>query len=386
MKKVLVGLLTCIALVSAAFVYQKAKATDSTQDQYCASGPDSSYETLGNNGVAEQSFHPTQNRLSYVNLKIGGLNLTGNSPLKVSILTNADDTLIDSATTMPTVSTPEIRQWVFATPLTLDTSNVYKIRLEKVSGPAFVYWLYGQGDQSCDGDSRTYGFLGGTRQNWDFNFGTFGFTYTAPANENTNSSNSNTNSVTNSNTNSVTIPAGQSAGTGAAPSTTTSASIKAASGLTALYSTNAANLAWTASTTADIDGYKIFRSEAEKTGFTEIGKTVKATIQYVDTKDLTAGKTYYYFVRAYKTTAQSASTSTVSLLIPEVTATTNTNTNKTITPINASTSDDTDYELIQIYWISGWLIASLLVILIAYEIDQKRKGGFAGAKHFQLLK
>lgn len=109
------------------------------------------------------------------------------------------------------------------------------------------------------------------------------------------------------------LPAGTTAGSGAAPTTTTT-TIKAPSGLTVvdLPADNGGSLKldWKASTTADIDGYKIFRSTAEKTGFAEIAKTEKTVITFTDTQ-ATLGQKYYYMVRAYKDTKESASTKTL---------------------------------------------------------------------------
>lgn len=383
MKKVLV----LISLILFSGIYfltmiPKANAT-STVDQYCGNTNLQSYESIHRNGTDyRQAFIPVQNRVNSIAVKVGGNNISGLATLRVyTTPTGTSDPLLRSDRNFTNLDSTV--SWYFDDfgDITLIPGTTYYVSL--TSSVDFLYW-YSVDSAGCTAPGMAY--LNGVQQGYKLDFATFGFTYTAPANNNTNSSNSNTNAATNTNTNSATIPAGQSAGSGAVPVTTTSASIKAASGLTALYSSGAANLAWTASTTSDIDGYKIFRSESETTGFTEIGKTVKATVQYVDTNALTVGKTYYYFVRAYKSTAQSASTTTVALLIPETSAATNTNTNRSITPIATDAVDYTDYGTIQLYWILGWVVCVLVVILVAYEIDKKKKGGFVGAKHFRLFK
>jgi len=75
-------------------------------------------------------------------------------------------------------------------------------------------------------------------------------------------------------------------------------------------------LAWKASTTADIDGYKIFRSESSDKGYTKIKETKKDKLDYID-QDIAANKTYYYQLRAYKGDQQSYSSNTASAKIPD---------------------------------------------------------------------
>jgi len=102
--------------------------------------------------------------------------------------------------------------------------------------------------------------------------------------------------------------------TGEAPATTVSTSIVKPSDLTATYTTSA-NLTWKASTTTDIDGYVVFRSETKGKSYTKIGQTTKTVLTYTDAT-AEASKTYYYVVRAYKGTSQSASSNEASLAIP----------------------------------------------------------------------
>lgn len=109
------------------------------------------------------------------------------------------------------------------------------------------------------------------------------------------------------------LPAGVTAGNAAAPATPT-ASIKAPTAVTiadvAADQGGLLVLGWKASTTTDIDGYKIFRSTEEKLNFKEVALTVKAILTYTDNA-ATIGQKYYYIVRAYKGALESASSSTV---------------------------------------------------------------------------
>jgi hypothetical protein len=73
----------------------------------------------------------------------------------------------------------------------------------------------------------------------------------------------------------------------------------------------AIKLDWKASTTSDIDGYKIFRSAEEKKGFAELAKTTdKAILTYIDST-AAIGQKYYYIVRAYKDDKESANSNTI---------------------------------------------------------------------------
>lgn len=148
------------------------------------------------------------------------------------------------------------------------------------------------------------------------------------------------------------------------------------------YANSAVNLTWAASTTTDIDGYKVFRSEKETTGFTEIGKTVKSTLKYADSKELVTEKTYYYMVRAYKGTAESVSTSTVSILIPIPTG----ETKAKVLPFFADVAETTDWPQIQLYWILGGIIGILLALLVVHERERTRTQKLLSGRHFRLDK
>jgi hypothetical protein len=77
------------------------------------------------------------------------------------------------------------------------------------------------------------------------------------------------------------------------------------------------NLTWDASATSDIDGYKVYRSE-NNLDFLSLGQSDKSTVTFTDTPE--KEKTFYYKVRAYKGSDESADSNIVSFL-PEVTAT-----------------------------------------------------------------
>lgn len=104
-------------------------------------------------------------------------------------------------------------------------------------------------------------------------------------------------------------------GSNAAPSTSTSSSIAAPANLTATDVAGekpAIKLSWEKSSTTNISGYKIFRSEKEKEDFKDVAVSDINTLEYTD-DSVESGKTYYYFVRAYKDKLESASSNTVTL-------------------------------------------------------------------------
>lgn len=103
--------------------------------------------------------------------------------------------------------------------------------------------------------------------------------------------------------------------TGEAPSSAVSTSITKPSELTATYS-NGVQLAWKASTTTDIDGYAIFRSETKGKGYSKITSVAKTEVSYLD-QAAAASKTYYYVIRATKGGQQSANSNEASITIPE---------------------------------------------------------------------
>jgi fibronectin type 3 domain-containing protein len=67
--------------------------------------------------------------------------------------------------------------------------------------------------------------------------------------------------------------------------------------LTVVVVQHSAQLTWTASTTSQVTGYKVYRSAVSGSGYASIATTTAPTVTYTDTPAL-AGKTYYYVVTA----------------------------------------------------------------------------------------
>jgi hypothetical protein len=142
---------------------------------------------------------------------------------------------------------------------------------------------------------------------WDYNFQTYGYNVSTPSGDETPSADE-IDTGTNTSTTS-----GESLGTA-------TSSIAKPSSLTAKFleegEKRGVQLTWKASATSAIDGYKIFRSEKSNSGFIKVGQTDVKILDYLDS-NITASKTYYYQVRAYKGSEQSYSSNTASATTPE---------------------------------------------------------------------
>lgn len=105
------------------------------------------------------------------------------------------------------------------------------------------------------------------------------------------------------------------------PSSEPSAGIGKATNVKAKFDakSNAVELTWKKPPTAEVDGYRIFRSEEKARGFKQIGKTDQKTLGYTD-KAISGNKTYYYFIRAYSGSEESFSSETVAIDIPALQA------------------------------------------------------------------
>jgi len=156
------------------------------------------------------------------------------------------------------------------------------------------------------------------------------------------------------------------------PAASVSATIAKPTDLKAAYDKTVI-LSWKASTTTDIDGYKVFRSETKGKDYSKVGQTEKAVVSYSD-GTVTAGKTYYYVVRAYKGSSQSASSDEASILVPE----------KEDAPATASTNDiasDSDEHavstapnyLLYILAIAASVLTLILLILIKRRDNKTKK-------------
>jgi len=293
---VLIAVLVAGTLAISSISPKKSRAA-STKDQSCANVNETFYMVIGNNPPEQQSFVPTQNRLTDIVLKLGGFNFNGDAT--VAILSGESEIAVKTITFA--TSTPTYRTFTFATPVTLTPGATYKIWIDHNRSASPLYWYYNS-DPNCYPNGSA--FWKGEARSADFDFATYGYSVSEPSGP----------------------PSGDQTGdqetTGGTTGTdetlgTTTASIAKPTNLTAAYSESdhGVKLSWKASTTTDIDGYKIFRSENKDKGFTKAGEVKKDKVEYLD-QDIAAAKTYYYQVRAYKGSEQSYSSNTASATIP----------------------------------------------------------------------
>lgn len=352
MKKVLLPILAVLMLMS--FV-GSAKAGPSIDQQYTG-GTGSLAMSTGLRMA--QRFMPTMTGLSKVELEL--TNVGSNQKISIAIRHSSGGLNWDEGSLATVSNQTVINGWnVFDfDDITVDTSPAYAIFITAADyGPQWKYSNssgYGSGYAIFQNDPQ-YG--------WDFNFKTWGTNPVDVVDENTQ-------------------PAGQAADStlGQAPTATTSAAIKVPTGLKAVYKDKKVNLTWAKSATTEIDGYKIFRSETQTASFKEVGQTVKTVLVYTDAVGLTEGKTYYYFVRAYKDKEESASSATVKLTLVEGA------TAEKVRPAVSGDLEKLTSAEIRLYWFLGSLAGLLILVLIGYEIYKKRKGGVNGARTFRLFR
>lgn len=290
-------------------------------DQQCSMvGEDTDLISSGTT-PREQSFIPLLNRLEMVNMWWSGPGFAGDQDIKTSIL-NSSKEVIGYSIGAPTFESegPLIRNAEFSPALELTPGQIYYIQVDVLDGPNNLFWYRSAGECYNRGNATTEG----AAQPWDFLFQTYGNMYTAPAATPAPTTPTTTTTTTPSTSS---APSTTTAVTAAAPKTTTSASISVPSNPQAAYDdiNKSAFFSWKASTTADIEGYVISRSE-DGTTFTDLGAVTKDVTSYSD-KNVIEGKTYHYQVRAYKGTIASPTSVVVSVAIPkDVVATADTNT------------------------------------------------------------
>lgn len=195
--------------------------------------------------------------------------------------------------------------------VTVDNSGGARYRIKIVAtytgqAPLWKYGIQNPSGPYANGVATWNSVEEPPQNTWDYNFKTWGYNPSTPPVDEPPAVTSET--VT-----------GSTAAT-ETPSTTTSSSIVKPTNLTAVYSGETGKiggkLTWAASTTTAIDGYKIFRSETKGKSYAKISQTVKGTLEYLDAA-VAASKTYYYVVRAYKGSEQSANSNEASIAIPE---------------------------------------------------------------------
>ena len=244
--------------------------------------------------------------------------------------------------------------------ITMNTSSNYFICIEQLWNDNATGWFYtnpASGKYSILGfptDVPTY------LDNVSFGFRTYGY--------NAETQSTPTTTVNGSN--------------GSAPSTSTSSSISAPTGIGALYSATSKGISvtWSASKTIDITGYNVYRTTTTGKNYAKVGTAAKGVLQFVD-GTVERNATYYYMIRAYKTTTESANSSEGSVTVPAdaviVPAVTSTPSGTV-----ASTSDGSSGAILVMTPLTWSLLglAVLLLGLLVYLICKRHKDSKKQAK------
>lgn len=246
-----------------------------------------------------------------VNMWWNGPGFAGDQDVKTSIL-NSSREVIGYSIGAPTFESegPLIRNAEFSPALELTPGQIYYIQVDVLDGPNNLFWYRSAGECYNRGNATAEG----AAEPWDFLFQTYGNMYTVPV---ATPPPTTPTAATTTTPPATSTPSTTTVVTTATPKTTTSASIAVPSDPQAAYDdiNKSAFFSWKASTTADIEGYVISRSE-DGTTFTDLGAVTKDVTSYSD-MNVTEGKTYYYQVKAYKGTIASPVSAVVSVAIPK---------------------------------------------------------------------
>jgi len=321
MKKLL-GLVVGILLLAPllATPLDSAKANYNI-DNRCNFQDDTLYENVNGGGGYYQTFTPKENRITSAVLMLGAFQTDSTATLK--IMDSGSSTLATQAITVsggnPVVPAPF--SFDNFSPITVTPGHVYKLALVRSAGNT-LYWYK---TTTCDISGNAYAD-GASLPAADYVFTTYGYTESSPA-----------------------------------PTPTPSTQIAAPTKTAATYqaSTKQVKLTWDKSTTTDIEGYNIYRSEDASQSFTKLGQVGGSVTEYQDTT-IIAKKTYYYYVKTYKSSNESAQSNTASVTIPN---------NLTAATAN-TTANLTNWFF---YLLFGGVALALIIFLIVYELKLKKK-------------
>lgn len=310
MRKILVSIL---ALVMSLSLVNTAGAETEVADQGCMTG----YATLQQLVGADyrQTFTPSVDRLTAIELE-----LAGDGVGDVSINLYKDGAFVVSSETVP--ETNGTVRFDFSGTFNLMVGQEYSIKPKPMAGNTSLFW-YGSNSCGYPGVATLSYGAKVVELSYDFMFQTHGYNSSTPGGE----EEAGAPPAGGGEEGGSTPPASQvenedlgafggSANLNIAttPQEETSSEISAPSNLSVSSWNESATLSWEASSTEDIDGYKIFRSTKEDEDFEVVAMVVKDSLNFTD-EVVYEGVEYYYFVRAYKGESESASTETVAVTI-----------------------------------------------------------------------
>lgn len=316
MKKI-IGLLIVLFCLVPILTWPNSVKANYNIDNRC-NYVDTAHEDVNGGGGYYQTFYAKENRLTSAVLTLGALAVDATATLK--IMTAEGNQLASQALTVaganPVVPAPY--SFDNFSPITVTAGQMYKLVLLRSAGPS-LYWYK---TTVCDVSGNGY-VDGASFPGMDYVFTTYGYT------ENT-------------------------------PTPTPTTGIAAPTSVAAEYvtATSKVKITWNKSSTTDIDGYRIFRSEQKTEDFTKVGTVDKGIYEYSDS-EISASKTYYYYVRAYKGSDESENSNTATVTIPA----------KKTTPATTAAKSASSWWL---YAILGGSAALLIAFLIVYEIKLKK--------------
>lgn len=262
-----------------------------------------------------QLFVPTKNTLDAISIRVVG----PTTALRMEVIDTLNPPYRTIASMMMNFEGYE--QW-----LTFDFQDVpmprsaYVIALSNVNSGMTYYWKY-RTDCYAQGHAAMNGQYEGDK---DFGFVVYAYDSTSGggssnpgggSNPGGSNSPSGGNGLPPASSGSSTSPIGTTPGTQKPPAKVTSASIQPPTNLVATDTEfdygGAIDLAWKASPTADIDGYKVFRRAEGDWEYIEILRLPKGFTSFTDPW-AEKNKTYYYMLRAYKGSQESANSNVAS--------------------------------------------------------------------------
>lgn len=319
-KKFTLLLALFLLLSSFLAIPQKSHALGNP-DQYCTVGVAGSQTVVfTGNHSALQIFVPTKNTLDAVSLWLK-TEVGNTSQVKVSIGDFTTERLVVEKTQTVTNQGGWVTYDFPDTPL---PPSVYFIYVQSMNMPNQASWK--MAPRSCYSRGEA---LVGLYPNADMVFGFAVYAYDSgnqnppnnpptqnpPASNPPSGSSGNTSSGNQNGTTSPRSPLGSLRGSGQAPTTQTAPTILPPKSLGAkdkeLDYGGYIDLNWTASSTTNIDGYKVFRRAEGDWEYVEILRLPKNFTSFTDpwaTKD----KTYYYKLRSYKRSQESADSNVAS--------------------------------------------------------------------------
>ena len=304
MKKVLIYLSLIVSILAGLALLSTSNSMAAAEGPTCNFIADATNFSLWKdsaNITLAQTFTTTFEKVTKIDVKADSLNdFTGTVTAAIYYEPEMGVAGSTTRTFNNMSSTTDDYEFTFSSPLTVHSGVNYQLVLwltDKNNTSGTFYWR-AVTDGSCYPGGNVKVNTVNNYPNLDFGFQVYG-------------------------TNDAVVPPAQtpdqSGTTSTAPSTNVSSAIKAPTTLQAEYSSDVTKkgvkLNWKASTTADIDGYNIYRSIVKGKSYSKIGQTDKSTVEFVDQAS-EASKTYYYVVRAYKGTDESASSNEATLTVP----------------------------------------------------------------------